>query len=313
MAKMFNRSLSTGQLVDLLKAKLQSFTSSCAQFQVLHTLPEPSALPRIRNERPILYILDSSFNPPTIAHYSIVTSALESDPSQVTKRLLLLLAIQNADKAPKPESFEQRLAMMTVFAQDVLGSHYQSFSRDDLFAVDIGVTKLPYFIDKSKAIAESTENDGQRSVEQVHLIGFDTIKRILDPKYYPPDHNLKCLRDLFENHRFRCTYRIDDSFGRKEEQYAYIHDLASGQRKDEGADSKWAQRIKLVEGRGEGEETVSSTKVREAVERGDRKKLHELCTNDVADWIWFGDLYNPKGKPDPQVQEARRSERRPES
>ena len=302
--------LSASRMIDLFLPKLQAFISSSTQFEVLHTLPKPRPFTSNRNERPVLYILDSSFNPPTKAHYRIASSALASHHSKSGKRLLLLLAIQNADKAPKPESFEQRLAMMTAFAQEFLDSTSPDVLIDDPLTVDIGVTKLPYFTDKSTAIAESIETGG-RPMEQVHLIGFDTVKRILDPKYYPPEHNLKSLASLFQNHRFRCTYRTDEDYGSKLEQDAYINDLASGKRDKEGADSKWAQRIELVEGRREGEEIVSSTKVREVLAQKDQKKLRTLCTSGVADWVWFQDLYNPDGKPNPQIREARRLESLP--
>ena len=302
------RSSPTPHLVELFKPKLQAFVSSSAQFQVLHTLPKQHTHTQSPNVRSVLYVLDSSFNPPTKAHYRIASSALASHHPGTARRLLLLLAIQNADKAPKPESFEQRLAMMTCFAQDILLSNPRDLQEDDSFAVDIGVTKLPYFTDKSRAISESTDGRQRISMEQVHLIGFDTIRRILDPKYYPPDHNLRSLVDLFQNHRFRCTYRTDDGFGSKEEQDAYINALASGKRAKDGADSEWAQRIELVEGRQDGEEIISSTKVREAVARGDKTKLHSLCTDSVADWVWCEDLYNPNGKPDAHIQETRRLE-----
>lgn len=100
-----------------------------------------------------LVVLDSSFNPPTIAHMAMATSAVrdlqearrrrgdkraaaaaalgegEGGKGTTTRhgvdddddgiRLLLLLAVNNADKAPKPASFEHRLLMMRAFAKDI--------------------------------------------------------------------------------------------------------------------------------------------------------------------------------------------------
>ena len=291
---------SASRFVDIFLPKLQAFVSSSAQFEILHTLPKPRSFAPSKNERSILYILDSSFNPPTKAHYRIASSALASHQFKTAKRLLLLLAIQNADKAPKPETFEQRLAMMAVFAQDILDLASQGISKDDPLTVDIGVTKLPYFTDKSTAIANSIET-GETLMEQVHLIGFDTVKRILDPKYYPPDHNLKSLAGLFQKHRFRCTYRTDESYGSKLEQDEYINDLASGRRDKEGADRKWAQKIELVGDRKEGEDAISSTKAREALAQKDSKRLHDLCTDRIADWILCNGLYNTHSKADTQI------------
>lgn len=67
--------------------------------------------------------------------------------------------------------------------------------------------------------------------------------------------------------------------------------LADGDREAEGGRREWAERIELVEGRREGEEAVSSTRVREAVKSGDRDMLHKLVSNGVADWVLREGLY----------------------
>jgi len=107
----------------------------------------------------------------------IAKSALQNDthPEAKTgpKRLLLLLATQNADKAPKPAAFEQRLVMMEVFAEELLaqvglGKAYSNTQEkqhdsdngerdekaDEIQGIDIALTTEPYFVDKSNAIAE---------------------------------------------------------------------------------------------------------------------------------------------------------------
>ncbi|TAQ83199.1 hypothetical protein B7494_g8476 [Chlorociboria aeruginascens] len=78
---------------------LKAFASSPSLFRLLHSVPAPYTTPP-----KTLYILDSSFNPPTLAHLHIARSAVLSDPraKEGEKRILLLLATQNADKAPKP-------------------------------------------------------------------------------------------------------------------------------------------------------------------------------------------------------------------
>jgi len=131
------------QLLQQFRASLKAFAASTSTFQLLITVPvsrSPSTSPP-----KTLYVLDSSFNPPTTAHLRIASSALEHDPSgSCPKRLLLLLATQNADKASKPASFEHRLAMMTLFAQD-LQSHLRNSNaasgHPEVAPVDIGVTR----------------------------------------------------------------------------------------------------------------------------------------------------------------------------
>lgn len=146
---------------------LKRFEASGSTFRVLCSLPSSApttdfapretetetkteATPPNQPPKYIL-VLDSSFNPPTLAHHRMVVSALSdsrykptktetktppgnggvveqgsrgvvgsSSSSSAASRVLLLLAINNADKAPKPAAFSQRLAMMYAFAQGIL-------------------------------------------------------------------------------------------------------------------------------------------------------------------------------------------------
>jgi nicotinamide-nucleotide adenylyltransferase len=273
---------------------LSSFSSSADNFRILTSVPQSSPPPST------LYVLDSSFNPPTLAHLRIATSALSQDHGPAPKRLLLLLATKNADKAPKPASFEQRLTLMTIFANDLRKAYIPTTSGrsrsssaneavEDQPAIDIGVTKHPIFVDKASAISAS--GFYPPNITQVHLTGFDTLIRILNPKYYPPTHTLAPLEPFLSKHRLRVTYRTDDNWGGKAEQEAYLKALADGDREAEGGRREWAERIELVEGRREGEEAVSSTRVREAVKSGDRDMLHKLVSNGVADWVLREGLY----------------------
>ncbi|MCJ1486238.1 hypothetical protein MMC06_006415 [Schaereria dolodes] len=298
------------------RQSLSKFGSSPTNLLILRTLPlsphssSPPPPPRT------LYVLDSSFNPPTLAHLRLATSALLNDRPTVpshnnnnndanknhTKRLLLLLATINADKAPKPASFEHRLVMMTIFAQDLLDQLPTNDQSLQDLVVDVGITKEPYYVDKACAIAESgvytgsetgseREPGGERGPEQVHLLGFDSIVRLLDPKYYPPKRTLEPLEGLFARHRLRVTYRTDDSWGARDEQEAYLGALREGKREAEGGKREWADRIEMVEGRKGGEQIVSSTKVREAAKRRDGKALENLLTRNVASWVTEEGLY----------------------
>ena len=158
-------------------------------------------------------------------------------------------------------------------------------------AVDIGITKLPYFIDKSAAITSSgiyqpdPSQTGEQPMEQVHLVGYDTLIRLLDTKYYPPKHTLEPLDGLFDHHRLRVTYRQADNFGSREEQDAYLRGLKEGKMEDKGGRREWAEKIEMVAGKPVGDQAVSSTRVRKAVEAGDRELVKELCTQGVGRYI----------------------------
>jgi len=314
-------------------AALKSFASSPSTFQILRTVSSRSSSAATHSQDAAyghavtdsktasrlperLYILDSSFNPPTLGHLSIALSALRSEAGQA-KHILLLLATVNADKPSKPAPFEQRLTMMTILASTIItelskprsspsSGHtspppaYQrigerrSESIADEVTVDIAVTKNPYFIDKSNALAAPPE--GTLSyypfppTQQVHLVGFDTFTRLLDAQYYPPNHTLEPLTPLFSNHRLRITYRIGEEYGDREAQNGYLEALRTGEREKEGGKREWAKKVEMVEGRNE-ESITSSTKARDAVKQRNRKEVERMCGLEVGGWVWEEGLY----------------------
>lgn len=240
-------------------SSLKRFIASSKELELLSSVPRGRQPPRPE----VLYVLDSSFNPPTWAHLHIASSALLEKPD-LSSRLLLLLATQNADKPAKPASFEDRLVMMESFALDLL-SYLQTTTPAAycLPQVDIGVTKKPYFVDKAAEI----ESAGiyPDSLEQVHLTGYDTLIRIFNPKYYPPTHTLQPLSPFLSKHRLRVTMRPGDEWGETDDQQAFLRDLAQGGRQNDGGRPEWAERIQFVEGTKPGEPAVSSTRARDAV------------------------------------------------
>ena len=261
---------------------LRDFANSPSSFKLVRTVPRAESSPAIAAKT--LYVLDGSFNPPTKAHHRIATSALLEDHGSAPKRLLLLLATQNADKARMPASLEDRLVMMTLFAHELLYDVQQAAPP----LIDIGLVKQPYFHDKAAAVDESDVYLG--SPQQIHLIGFDTLIRIFNTKYYPPDYRLRVLEPFLSKHRLRATYRTDDEWGSRQEQDRYIQDIADGKRADEGAQREWARQLSLVEGRRDGEDIVSSTLARK-VAKSDLSQLDKYIMPTVRDWIISEKLY----------------------
>ncbi|KAJ5502231.1 Cytidylyltransferase [Penicillium fimorum] len=275
---------------------LKRFISSTKDFEVLTTIP-----PDHSAESETLYVLDSSFNPPTRAHLRIASTALLENPKP-RPRLLLLLATQNADKPAKPASFEDRLVMMELFARD-LRTHLASspaFSGSGLThgietlpLIDIGVTKKPYFVDKAAAIEAS--DSYPVALEQVHLTGYDTLIRIFDSKYYPPDYTLKPLEPFLSKHRLRVTMRPSDEWGEREEQLEYVAALARGDREGEGGRREWAERIQLVNGRAPMDRPVSSTRAREALKSAPQD-LNWLVPEHVRQFVLSEQPYSGDSK-----------------
>ncbi|OTA08428.1 hypothetical protein A9Z42_0001130 [Trichoderma parareesei] len=319
------------QLVDFFARSLTSFQSSPDVFRVLCTLPhvvggrEPG--PRRASSQVVrrLVVLDSSFNPPTRAHGEMARSALRWASSTTTAaatpllgggkdadddagggggttttsvRLMLLLSVNNADKAPKPASFPVRLGMMDAFGHGLLRSLGDEGIRPE---IDVAVTKMPYFHDKARVIGESgvyrssssaLGQGGGYEPEQVFLAGFDTVIRIFNPKYYGGGGGgmKAALGPFFERARLRVTMRTDDEWGGEEEQRAYVRGLGEGVLDEVGGDAAWAGRVDLVQGGGTGN-GVSSSKVREMVRRGEREALGEMVDGEVLEWIEGMGLY----------------------
>lgn len=318
-------------LLSRLQSALRQFQSSGKPFQLLGD----SAAPR---RCKTLIILDSSFNPPTIAHMQMAVSALrdlrtQRDIAATLRggeaaeqvgghgddgvRLLLLLAVNNADKAPKPASFEHRLLMMRYFAGDIqrawrtARAQAQEQGHEDDVPVDIGLTTHPYFHDKSTAIASSPQYEfpstfpaASTATEQIFLAGYDTLIRIFNPKYYsapapeegdgPNDKTpmQASLDPFFARARLCITMRTDADWGGREDQLRYVEGLVDGDELDSaGGRREWAKRVDMVEAM-EGEDglVLSSTEARAAVEAKDWERLRRLLPEDVAGCIERGDV-----------------------
>ncbi|OTA99511.1 hypothetical protein M426DRAFT_325053 [Hypoxylon sp. CI-4A] len=297
-------------LISLFTQALKSYQLSNATFRVLcsltpSTLSSPTdslVLQPPQTPPKALLVLDSSFNPPTLAHQRMALSALSDNKHPGTNsdshksRILLLLAINNADKAPKPAAFPQRLAMMYIFAQDLLllSGTQATNSESQCEGVDIAVTTEPYFHAKGRVIAESEFYRGTQGaeIEQVYLTGYDTLIRIFNPKYYPDNSMAKVLDPFFAHSRLRVRMRTGTEWGGEAEQKAYLDELRRGELQKVGGRTEWAERVELVEGRRDGEEVVSSTKVRDAVLRKDWDALNRLVSEDITNWIRDEALYS---------------------
>jgi nicotinamide-nucleotide adenylyltransferase len=296
---MASRIASIRAMLPDLEAALHSFTSSPSKFRVVRTVNATNTQPRT------LYILDSSFNPPSIAHLTLATSALtQHAPSEAAPcRLLLLFSTYNADKAPSPASFVQRVALMTVFAEDVSRhlKSQQSTQQQDIagISIDIGLTKEPYYSDKSAAIRETTPPFYSSDPIHVHLVGYDTLIRFCNPKYYPKyDPPLSALRPFFDaGHKLRVTQRPADpsdessnEFGTVEEQERYLQRLRDGEEEKNGFVPAWGNNIDMA--KAEAGVGISSTRVRNAAKDGEWDTVNELCTNGVAAWLKDQSLYS---------------------
>lgn len=183
--------------------------------------------------------------------------------------------------------------MMDEFAKALVRDQPQKEGGEEGLVVDVGITKHPYYADKAAAIA--ADDKTYRGVEeQVHLLGFDSLIRFLDCKYYPPQHTLECLEGFFAAHKVVVRLRTGDKWGDVQEQRRWVENLGGqgGELERRGGKGEWAERIEIEEEGKEGEEEViSSTKVREAVKRRDEGALKGLVPAEVAEYVLREGLY----------------------
>lgn len=247
-----------------------------------------------------LYILDASFNPPTVAHMRMILYsdlfAENSFKAPYQSRLLLLLAVNNADKPSQPASLEHRLSMMEMFCNDLLLA-IPDIEKVNL-KIDIGIISNPYFVDKMNTI----ENSGLYPLDMEHIyhIGFDTLVRIMNPRYYPPNYTLEKLGPFLEKHRFLVFYRLGGEYGSKSEQENFLVNIANGKLDAVAGQREWVRegRIKFCTVSNFDSDDgiiISSTKVRDIIKNRDethiKNTLGKLLTPHVREWIEHSYLY----------------------
>lgn len=288
-------------LVVELGTALKAFQSSESRFRVLKTIHPASRQPQQLQSPPTieeapktLFILDSSFNPPSIAHQALAKSALRHtacDELPKPYRLLLLFATMNADKAPSAASFDERLTLMSVFAGDLLEALKQQSEEYAVAPIDIGITTVPYYTDKSAAIEEEGQECYPGKPKHIHLVGFDTLTRFFAAKYYQKfDPPFSALNPYFDaGHRLRVTLRPDDQHGSVDEQRAFLDGLKNGDMEENGAKREWASQIELVPPNPIA--GVSSTRIRKAAKAQDWDELANLTTPTVFEWVKSENLY----------------------
>lgn len=127
--------------------------------------PVPGSPPATAVAKFSVTVLDSSFNPPTLAHRAI---ALLSTASSTTDARLLLLSVRNADKVPHSGDASplQRVEMMMRLAHEVNAA--------------VGLIDAPAFVHKAELLRAALPAGAQLTFVQ----GIDTLERFLAPRYY---------------------------------------------------------------------------------------------------------------------------------
>jgi nicotinamide-nucleotide adenylyltransferase len=134
-----------------------------------------------------LGIFPASFNPPTLAHLALIKEAKKQGNLD---EILILLDIQAMDKDPVGAALEDRLAMLR-----------KAFGRDP--KVSIGLSNRGLFLEKIKPLRTYYP----APISFSFIVGFDTILRVMDKKYYP--NRKRSLDELLSQSRFLAANRGD--------------------------------------------------------------------------------------------------------
>lgn len=270
---------------------LQEFVASKADFRIVYSTASSSqgAPEFITNSTQRVCVLDSSFNPPHLAHYAIIEELLKSNFDDVpikNKVLLLLLSVQNADKLhPQPESFDQRLAMIHLMA-DHIAANFP-------ITVAIGLTKQAMFVNKSLSILnylDSQQITIKPGFKLTFLIGFDTLIRILNPKYYLPDKLSVSLEHFMKMTDLVCLTRHSETVTINQ-QLVYVKEISLGQHEE--IPSHWSKNIFLLRNMDEKVATFSSSGIRKEIVLGDPAWKKQVLP-EVAKYIEDNNLYKEK-------------------
>ncbi|KAK9248638.1 hypothetical protein V1506DRAFT_528469 [Lipomyces tetrasporus] len=199
----------------------------------------PSVLSSAGSQVKSLIVFDSSFNPPTMAHLELVNRTLANpaivEPGSVAD-VLLLLAVQNADKPTAPAPLADRLAMMEQFSLAVVGGGQNTNKVN----VAVGITKHARFVDK----ADGVFGMFPAVEEQVYLTGYDTLIRLLDAKYYPNQTLEQALGEFMARCKIVCFIRDNPKWGTAADQVRFVDDIRAGTKPD--VPQAWASRIWLL-------------------------------------------------------------------
>jgi nicotinamide-nucleotide adenylyltransferase len=265
-----------------LRAHLAPFLEKKANFSVVY-YTHGATLASVTQR---LCILDSSFNPPHWGHYSLIDRSLKyayhgKQLSSDSFGVLLMLSVNNCDKkVPQPAAFEYRLDMMCLLADHI--------KKELNVPVYVILTDQPIFADKSIQVQEWIKSTVGviNDLRLTFLLGFDTLVRVFDNKYYKPVPTTVALKDFMEHNDLFALTRDGDKDYSVEEQLKYVDHIREG--KNVECLSEWSEKIFVDQGNDDLLE-VSSSQIRSEIASGDESWKKDTL-EPIANYI---DEHNP--------------------
>lgn len=239
---------------------VQAFVASNRPFAVVYT-PLSSQLGSH------VFVLDSSFNPPHKGHLSLALSSHAS--------LILLLGVQNADKKEaQPAELFQRIEMMNIFA-DYIFEHFG-------INVCVGLSSQAKFVDKYASIMEYGKKELSKSLELTFLMGFDTLIRFFDQKYYT-DSLPVALSEFMRNCKLVVLVR-DDGVHSRNDQKEYFARIAKN---ETIVPPEWNDHIIFADESNAAD--ISSSSIRQAIK--DKQRWEDTTLSEIVHYIKRHNIY----------------------
>ncbi|KAF9566432.1 hypothetical protein EC968_003743 [Mortierella alpina] len=233
-------------------------------------------------------VLDSSFNPPTKAHYHLLKAAARVGCDAV----LLLLATNNVDKGQTGASAIERLEMMEAMAMDAIRNEKE---EPALRHMAVGLTIHARFMDKAQPILDSYPPN---TVQLSWIMGHDTMTRLFDPKYYKDVRT--DMAPFFEQCDVICSSR--PGYGTRDEMMQFVEQSGHASKvtlvdilDDESDEAHQILATSLAETHASPHDIavkeMSSTVVRSAVKDQDWKMVDRCVLPSVRQLIEKNGLY----------------------
>lgn len=210
-------------------------------------------------------IFPSSFNPITMGHMAMLQRAAEI---RAFKEIVLILDTQPMDKEILGATLVDRLLMLEVLFEGRRG-------------VSVGVSNGGLFLTKAEVLKEMFP----RGTDISFIVGYDTLARVFDPKYY--EDREEALDQLFACSRFMVANRGDH--GREA-----VHQLLGSleNRRFRGKVDFFEIAMRLAQ--------ISSSRVRQRVM--EKKPFARLVPAPVRDFIDKVGLYKADREVGPRGQ-----------
>ncbi|VVT49119.1 uncharacterized protein SAPINGB_P002113 [Magnusiomyces paraingens] len=270
-----------------------------------------------------VFVLDASFNPPHRAHYALARLAAlhyaQLGPTQlgpVQVNVVLSYAALNADKGTASITDQRRReAMIKNFSTWFFGDQrvHSATTRTKVeWAVAIVRAASPKFVDKCRDLStllgkcdgftQENEEIKDSSDRIVFLMGFDTLVRLLDPKYYPGENGKGTSIVPQLNGFFKMAQVWALPRGETEPLATKARWLTAVADGSVAFPEWWAQRVDILDPAAVGDDEdgsykvrlsdVSSTRVRAAAHDGDWDTVLDIVDSpEVCQYIQENHLY----------------------